>query len=472
MCLAGRGRSHARFRRICGPGEGSTCHFLTVTGRGAADARAPSGAGGEYHAAVIARLRGLHPFQTPEARRLALLFAVVYFAQGMWYLPNQAITIVLKERALPAGAVADFFFVATLPWLVKPAYGLLSDFVPLFGRRRKSYFLLTSALAAACGSALALLPGHPFWPMAALFTAMGLGLAFTDVLTDALMVERGRPLGLTGAFQSVQWAAIYGASILIGVAGGFFAERRDLTGVFTAAACFPLLSLAMAAVFVHEPPAPPDRAAALETWRAVRAALSRRDVWAVAGFILFFTFSPSFGPAFIYFQTDVLGFSQQLIGALDSLMAAGYVLGAFVNAPLSRRLPLRRRITVSIGLTAAGTLAYLGYRGPATAVAISLGFGAIAMVTQLAFLELAAKACPRRVEATFFALLMSVYNLGMQGSQNVGARLYDYVGYEPLVLISAAGTALTWLLVPLVRIDAIEARARAEAGPAAAPASP
>ena len=37
---------------------------------------------------------------------------------------------------------------------------------------------------------------------------MGFGLAFTDVLTDALMVENGRGLGLTGAFQSVQWAAI------------------------------------------------------------------------------------------------------------------------------------------------------------------------------------------------------------------------------------------------------------------------
>jgi predicted MFS family arabinose efflux permease len=67
------------------------------------------------------------------------------------------------------------------------------------------------------------------------------------------------------------------------------------------------------------------------------------------------------------------------------------------------------------------------------------------------------------VEATFFALLMSVYNGGTQLSQNVGARLYDALGYTPLVLISAAFTAAAWLLVPLVRIDRIEARAREEA---------
>src|SRR5439155_1264209 len=80
----------------------------------------------------------LNPFRTPDARRLATLFAVVYFAQGMWGLPTQPMTIVLKERGLSSAAVADFMLISTLPWLIKPLYGLLSDFVPLFGRRRGS----------------------------------------------------------------------------------------------------------------------------------------------------------------------------------------------------------------------------------------------------------------------------------------------------------------------------------------------
>src|SRR5206468_10766537 len=97
----------------------------------------------------------LNPFKTADARRLALMFGVVYFAQGMWYLPNQTVTIVLKDRGLSAGQVADFFLITIIPWFIKPVYGLLSDFVPLFGRRRQSYFLLTSTLAAAAGLALA-----------------------------------------------------------------------------------------------------------------------------------------------------------------------------------------------------------------------------------------------------------------------------------------------------------------------------
>ena len=95
-------------------------------------------------------------------------------------------------------------------------------------------------------------------------------------------------------------------------------------------------------------------------------------------------------------------------------------------------------------------------------------FGGVGMITQLALLDLAAKSCPRRVEATFFALLMSVYNGGAQGSQVVGGHLYDWLGYAPLVLISAGFTALAWFLVPLVKIDRIDARAReaADATPA------
>ena len=65
---------------------------------------------------------------------------------------------------------------------------------------------------------------------------MGLGLAFTDVLADALMVENGRQHGLTGAFQSVQWAAIYTSSILVGLIGGWMAQRRNLV---VAPSCWP-----------------------------------------------------------------------------------------------------------------------------------------------------------------------------------------------------------------------------------------
>ena len=434
-------------------------------------------------------LARLNPFKTPEAKRLAVLFGIVYFAQGMWYLPEQTITIVLKDRGLSASQVADFILIAWLPWFAKPLYGLLSDFVPLFGRRRQSYFVVSSAVAGVGGLALAWgnwIATGEIWTFDlfglttftvvqgfVLFFVMSLGLAFTDVLTDAMMVESGRPLGLTGAFQSVQWACITLASVLVGEIGGQLAESRSLRTAFLLAACFPLMSLSMGVTFVRETSARANKAAFLETWQAIRVALRSREIWVVAGFIFFFWFSPSFGPAFLYYQTDILKFSQQFIGRLAALGAVSGVVGALVYAPLSRRLPLKQIMHLSIALGVVTTLGYLVYRDATSAVIITVVFGALSMIINLAFLDLAARSCPPRVEATFFAALMSVYNLGVQLAENVGARLYDAVGYERLVWIAAAMTAVTWLLMPLVKFDRLDAKGREDATPGAeaAPAS-
>ena len=410
-----------------------------------------------------ARLRSLVPFPTPETRRLALLFAIVYFAQGMWYLPNQVVKAVLNDQRFTAGQIGTFFLVVTMAWNIKPVYGLISDFVPLFGRRRKSYFLLTTSLAAAAGLALAAMDSPSYVWVAAGMATMGLGLAFTDVLTDALMVESGRAHRLTGAFQSVQWAAIGASTVLGGFAGGLLAEGRRLNAAFLLAAAFPFVSLFLAATFIREARAARTRGALTETWSAIRTATRDQNLWVVAAFIFFWAFSPSFGAALFTYQTNVLKLSQSWIGTLDSITAVTGIVGAAVYAPLSRRFSLKRLIVWAIEVAAVGTLAFLLYRDLVSAIAIHAVFGFIAQATLLAFLDLAARACPRRVEATFFSLLMSVYNIGMSVSDATGGYLYDWLGYQPLVVISAAMTGLAIVFVPLVKIDRIEAHARAAA---------
>ena len=85
---------------------------------------------------------------------------------------------------------------------------------------------------------------------------------------------------------------------------------------------------------------------------------------------------------------------------------------------------------------------------------LSVTFGGVAMVIQLTFLDLAA--CPKQAEATFFALLMSIYNGAVQLSQVTGGWLYGQLGFTRLILISVAFTALCWLLVPLMRLEQLE----------------
>src|SRR6266404_1153782 len=340
--------------------------------------------------AVSALTDRLLPFKTADARRLAILFAVVYFSQGMYYVADQVRNLTLQET-----------------------HGLSPAQVGTFG---------------------------------------------------TMMVENGKPLGLTGAFQSVQWTAINVATLLVGIVGGHLAEYRLLQIGFLLIAAFPFVAFVMGAVFIHEPPAKSQREEFREAWTGIRHAVRDRTLWVVAGFIFFWTFSPSIGIPLFYYQTDTLKFSQKFIGYLGSLMAGASIIGAAAYAPLSRRVSLHRLLVVSIAVGVVGTLAYLFYNGPWSAVVIDTTFGGIGMITQLVFLDLAAKACPRHAEGTFFALLMSVYNLGTQGSQVFGGYVYQWTSYSTLVWISAAMTGAAYFLLPLVDIPEIEARARA-AGP-------
>jgi MFS family permease len=154
--------------------------------------------------------------------------------------------LLLKETLiLSAAQTATFFAITVIPWLIKPIYGLISDFVPLFGQRRKSYFVLTSGIATAMGIVLSTMGSYSYWGVAIFFTLMGFGLAFTDVLTDALTVENGKRLCLTGPFQAIQWALISLASILTGVGGGWLAQHKYLSLTFLIASVFPAITLAM-----------------------------------------------------------------------------------------------------------------------------------------------------------------------------------------------------------------------------------
>ena len=410
------------------------------------------------------KLTTLKPFsESPEARRLALVFAIVYFAQGMWYLPNLSITFLLKDTfGLSAAQTATFFSITVIPWLIKPVYGLISDFVPLFGQRRKSYFILTSGMAAAMGLTLSIMGSYTYWGVAIFFTLMGLGLAFTDVLTDALMVENGQRLGITGPFQAVQWAAISFASILVGIGGGWLAQHKFLSVTFLIATVFPVITLAMAIFLITEPRVQAGERQLRETWIAIRGAVGSRTLWIVAGFIFFYNFSPSFGPALVYYATDVLHFSKIFLGTLDSLSYASGIVGTALYFAFSKSFPLKRLIHLAIAAGVIATLAYLGYRSQVSAVVLSLIFGAVAMFIQLTFLDLAARACPKQAEATFFAFLMSVYNGAVQLSQITGGWLYDQVGFTRLIFISASFTALCWLLVPLLKLEELQPARREE----------
>lgn len=403
-----------------------------------------------------------------DGRRLIYLFGLVYFAQGIGQhsgLVAQPLNHYFKAAlGLDPAQTTEYLAILTIPWTLKPLYGLLSDFVPLAGYRRKSWLLLANLLAALGFLWLTGLTAPATIVTALLLTAFG--TAASDVIIDALMVENGRDTGLTATFQSVQWLWISAASIVSALLGGFLAETLAPGTALHVAAAMTLLApfavMVASAFVIREERRPVNVVEMKATARSLFAALRSRTLLAVLAFLAFWNFSPSFGTPWYYHQTDVLLFSQSFIGTLGAVASVGSVAGALLYWRVISHWPLRRQIVAGIWTGAIGTLLYLLLLKPMAythvlALAIDLTLGVAGMVALLASLTLAAKSCPPRAEGFAFAALMGVINGVSQIGAIIGARLYTNVldkNMAPLIVVSAAFTLACLLLLPaLGKID-------------------
>lgn len=410
--------------------------------------------------------------QTRRLTWLVCFFGLAYFCQhfGQAGLIKQPLEFYLKE-VLHYGAdqIATFFAILTLPWMIKPLYGLVSDYLPLAGYRRKSYLLIMNLLAV--GGFLAITGVNDTTAIQTALLVTAFGTAFSDVAIDGLMIELGNKTGKTAQFQSTQWLWFNGAMVLSSLAGGLFTQYLPVESAFKVAAgvtaVFPAIVTLATWFMVKEEPAKADLAMMKETSKGLYQALRSKTLWLVIGFICFWQFSPSFGTPMYLHMTDTLKFSQAFIGTLGAIGSVAAVVGALVfNRVLADKVETKTLLYWSAGLGVVGTLSYMLLIDPATtgtattAIILGVVFGITGQIATLTVLNLAAQACPKRVEALAFASIMSVYNFSAQGSSIFGSWLYEHTfnkSLAPLIIVSAVFTALCFLLIP--RLPNLEKKA-------------
>ena len=75
-----------------------------------------------------------------------------------------------------------------LPWSLKILYGIISDNVPIYGSRRKSYLVIMSALQLFAMLLLACYDGLEEKFSTFLLMIISLTVAVMDVIVDSIMV--------------------------------------------------------------------------------------------------------------------------------------------------------------------------------------------------------------------------------------------------------------------------------------------
>lgn len=399
---------------------------------------------------------------------LLIFFAVAYFAQGIGQysgLINQPLTYYLKDVLhMDASQITNYLAVLTIPWAIKPLYGLLSDCLPLFGYRRKAYLLLMNLVAAFGFLLLAGSTDPQAIIQALLLTAAG--TAFSDVLVDAIMVERGQETGLVKRFQGQQWLWFNMAGIGTALVGGALCQYLPPASALHTAALIatlaPLAVIITSWLIVKEKQSPASLDQLKSTGHGLKQALRSPILWVAMAFTVAWKLHPGFGMPLYFHLTNELHFSQAFIGQLNAYHSAGHVLGALIFSHyLADRLSTVNLIKLAVGLSVISTLSYLLLNSPLIAIALYMLTGSIAQIASLAMYSMAAEACPKQAEAFTFAMLMSLANLSGQGSAMIGSHLYVDVFHNqlgPVIVISAICAGACFLFVPLIGKVAVHNR--------------
>ncbi|KAG1695519.1 hypothetical protein DVH05_019676 [Phytophthora capsici] len=383
--------------------------------------------------------------QFGDALLLQIFF--VYFTQGIRStLCSLGTSYYLNETlALPPAQSESLRATAAIPWVIKPLYGILSDSVPIWGTRRKSYLLIFSAISAAAYFALST-PGLITTYEGALVALVvaSLGIAFCDVVIDGKVVEAARSEreDMAGNLQTLSWISLSVGSVLGSMVSGYALNTFGPLGVFFLSAVGPLCVVLISIKIPEEKYVPPGDLSFFQTvqdqCRALASVVVDPICWRPMLWIfLSNALPPSVGEAMFSFKTAELGFSKSFLGFI-STVGSFTLLGttALYNAYF-RDMPFRRmffRIQLASACVSFAEFVLVSRLN----VAFGIGdrffiFGdeilsdVVARLKHMPSLVLCAKICPPGIEGTMFALLMSIYNFSWSVASYGGSWLCNYL---------------------------------------------
>ncbi|RMX66691.1 hypothetical protein DD238_004469 [Peronospora effusa] len=375
-----------------------------------------------------------------------LLVSTVYAVQGFTSFSALAINYFLKEKLeLQPAESQSLMTVMMVPWGIKPLYGIISDNLPLFGYHRKSYMMLCSVIGTFSTLAMAV-PNLITTPLGAVLMLMvnSLSTAVIDVVIDARVVEMSRLDPKYGAndLQSVSWISMSLGGVLGSFLSGPATHNLGVRGVFFFAAIGPLTILFFS-IFMHEVKTTVSKRhwknSAKRQLRQLKSAICTPVIWMCALWVfLSGAISPGYSQIMFYFSTDVLKFTPEFLGTVSAfgfifLMVGTMLYNACFKDMSFRRVFLVAQISIAvISLLDIVLVTRFNLTVGIPDKAFVLGDAVIADVVSrlktMPVMVLCAKLCPKGIEGTLFALLMSIANFSGCVSEFWGALVCTWLG--------------------------------------------
>ncbi|KAL7103473.1 hypothetical protein ACP275_08G181600 [Erythranthe tilingii] len=176
------------------------------------------------------------------------LVCLIYFTQGFRSFVWTAVSYQLKDKLNLSPAASQFVSsVAFFPWSIKPLYGILSDCVPIRGRKRVPYLVIATLLSLFPWLILSINIASRSSKVSFMIflTVQNLGSAMADVVIDAMIAEAVRleRASFAGDLQSISWMAMAFGGIFGSLIGGYALTNLQIDQIFLFFSVLPAIQL-------------------------------------------------------------------------------------------------------------------------------------------------------------------------------------------------------------------------------------
>uniref|UniRef100_A0A7S0EYR4 Major facilitator superfamily (MFS) profile domain-containing protein n=1 Tax=Hanusia phi TaxID=3032 RepID=A0A7S0EYR4_9CRYP len=415
---------------------------------------------------TVTSLGDLNPKTPGEGVTLMFYFVTswVLFLQGISSMSSLAVSYFYKNTLqVEPALLSTITSLTALPWTIKPLYGFLSDGWPILGYRRKPYLIISGILGSVSWFCMAVLVNDVWFGFVCMFIA-SMGMAVSNVIAEGMVVEKSR--GQTQEFASHLQAFVHGAQAIGGIIaayfGGFLLQYLADRHMFMLCAVFPLTIIVVALIspevrFDGDLTAiRSDMAGKLkELWEAFQ----HPQIYKPVAFVFMLNATPATGATWFYFYTNVLHFSSTFLGTINVVGAICSLGGVLIFGNFLANTPFRPILIWSTIISTVFGLSQLalvfgwnrewGIPDAAFCIGESAILSILGWINTMPILVLAARLCPVGMEATMYALIMSVNNLGGVIGTQFGALITWGLG------VTDSNLDNFWILVLICNLSTV-----------------
>ena len=184
--------------------------------------------------------------------RNKISFILISFYIGISYVSELAINYFLKDTFnISPSKLTNILSLAKIPWIIKPLFGLITDFFPIFGYRRKYYILICAILISVSLINLA------FFTSTLLQVKLNLllynsSVSFISILGQTLIVELIQEDPKNSSLVTVDYLVASIGYLISSFLQGLLVEKFSIKFVFQFSAILPIFLITSGLLLIEK----------------------------------------------------------------------------------------------------------------------------------------------------------------------------------------------------------------------------